>query len=110
MTPGEKQYLDRLKDEYVALLHAMQTGVKFTMQLDQELRVDPEKQSTSPKHLRTGVNSSLIHASAVADILIEKKIITEEEFYKKLVEIAREEVAHYEKDLSERTGKSIRLL
>ncbi len=75
----------RLK--YEQLLHAMQTGVAFVMEIDEG--------ETSPKHLRVGVNSAMIDSGAMAGLLIKKGIITEDEYYDALIEVAEREVQSY---------------
>lgn len=65
------------KQRYRAALHAMQTGVAAMIGCDN---------STTPKHLRVGVNSALCDNSALTMLLIKKGIITEDECDKALAE------------------------
>lgn len=83
------------------LMHAVQTGVKSKMQYDPH--------ETQPAHLRVGVNSAMIEFSALLDVLIEKKILTLEEFEVSLVKWAKKEVETYEKELSDHHGTKITL-
>lgn len=94
--------LEELKVEYNDLCHAMQSGVKAKMD-----HIDPS--DTTPKHLRTGVNSALVDSSALARLLMKKNIISEQEYYEAMVEGMREEVRRYELELSEFFGKKITL-
>lgn len=91
----------KLQDKYYKLMHAMQSGVALMMNYD--------KSETSPKHLRVGVNSALIDSSALAKLLIEKKIITEEEFYTALCELAENDVKSYEQKITEITGSNTKI-
>lgn len=90
-----------LAEEYMALAHAMQTGVKF----------DQESGSTdgTPKHLRVGVNSCMVNNDAVARLLMEKGVFTQEEYIQAVVDAMRREVERYEELLTERYGKPIKL-
>lgn len=59
-------------DRYVRAAHAMQTGVAT------EMGWNPKP--TEPKHLRVGVNSALVDSGSLAKLLIDKGLITEEEY------------------------------
>jgi len=83
-------------ERYYAALHAVQSGVAMKMNWD---RTD-----TEPKHLRVGINSMLIDTGAMAKLLIDKGIITEDEYYKALADMAEEEVKRYEKLIKEHYG------
>lgn len=87
---------------YFQLAHAMQSGVAFAM----EASISDD---ISPKHLRVGVNSSLVEGSAVAKLLMAKGIFTEEEYFDALIQGFEEEVARYEKLLSDHYGREITL-
>jgi len=93
--------LEELKEEYKSLCHAMQSGVAAKMNVD-----DSE---CKPKHLRVGVNSSMVDSSALARLLMRKGIIVEQEYYEILVEVMREEVESYKKFLSDHYGSNINL-
>lgn len=86
-------------DEYMALMHAMQSGVKAVAEIQQG-----DTASHSPKHLRTGVNASMILGSAVVKTLVEKGLITWEEFRDNEIELLKNEVTMYEQQLSEYHG------
>lgn len=86
---------------YADAMHAVQSGVAAQMEVDGS--------PTTPKHLRVGVNSALIASSALAELLVQKGIITEDEYFEVLAEGAEAEKALYEKWLSEHYGQSITL-
>ncbi len=89
------------RDRYERALHAMQTGVATWMGVD--------KNETTAKHLRVGVNSALCDTAALAKLLIAKGLITEEEYLKAIADTMEAEVKRYEERLSGQ-GVSIKLL
>lgn len=98
--------LEQVKQRYLKACHAMQTGVKLLMQVDPG---DGDTGETSPKHLRVGVNSALISASAAVQLLIEKDVITELEYFTKLATLTEEDVRSYEQRLSQYFEKPVTL-
>jgi len=93
--------IDELKNQYLQLAHAMQSGVAAMMDVDDN--------ATRAKHLRVGVNSAMVETSTIATLLVKKGVITEEEWFEGLIEMMRKEVLMYEKRLSEKFGKVIKL-
>jgi hypothetical protein len=87
--------------EYTDLCHAMQSGVAMKMNYD-----DSE---TTPKHLRVGVNSAMCDQAALARPLIEKGIITGEEYEQAIKEEMAREVKRYEDWLNNRLGANGRI-
>ena len=81
---------------YLEACHAMQTGVAYEMEKNPSV--------VSPKHLRVGVNSALCDSAALAELLIEKGVITEEEYRAAITRKMNEEVVRYEKLLVELYG------
>ncbi len=82
-------------------LHAMQTGVEMMMQKGHK--------ETLPKHLRVGVNSAMIDSAAVASLLIEKGVFTEEEYYERLGDFAERDAASYAAMVNEAFGTDDRI-
>ena len=93
--------IDELKNQYLQLAHAMQSGVAAMMDVDDN--------ATRAKHLRVGVNSAMVETSTIATLLVKKGVITEEEWFEGLIEMMRKEVLMYEKRLSEKFGNVIKL-
>lgn len=85
-----------MNDKYAALLHAMQSGVAMKM------NYDPSE--TSPKHLRVGVNSAMCDHAALARLLVEKGIITREEYEAAITAEMGREVERYQVWLKEHLG------
>lgn len=69
----------------------MQTGVAYKMEKDPS--------DTTPKHLRVGVNSAMVECSALVKIMIDKGILTEEEFIDAMIDQLEKEVAMYTKEI-----------
>ena len=72
----------------------MQSGVAMKMNYDSS--------ETTPKHLRVGVNSAMVETGALAKLLMEKGVFTEEEYYQALVEVMQNEVNLYREWLQQR--------
>lgn len=87
--------------EYRAKAHAMQSGVALKM------NYDPNE--TSPKHLRVGVNSALCDSAALARLLIEKGLITREEYEAAIAAEMSREVERYETWLTEHLGSQTKI-
>jgi hypothetical protein len=88
--------------EALALSHAIQTGVKFEMELNLNDAADP-------KHLRTGVNVAFCDQSALVMLLISKGLITEDEYFEARIDILKKEVLLYQERLTERMGSPVTL-
>lgn len=86
---------------YLAAAHAMQSGVAAKM------HVDPSE--TTPKHLRVGVNSAMSEHAALAKLLMDKGIITEDEYVQAQADQMEREKALYERFLSDHYGRPITL-
>lgn len=97
----EPDSLDGIKAEYMQAMHAMQTGVAYSLEIDAA--------EGDIKHIRVGINSALCSIATLTYILMEKNIITEEEYFTKLLELTRNDVKDYEGKLSEHYGSNITL-
>lgn len=86
---------------YLAALHAMQSGVAFTMAWTDE---------TEPKHLRVGVNAAMSDHAALIRLLIAKGVFTLDEYQKELADEMEREVQRYKDRLTARhPGTNIEL-
>lgn len=81
------------EERYFAALHAMQTGVAI------EMGIDERASATEPKHLRVGVNSAMVNMAALARLLMDKGIITPEEYTKANADEMEAEHKRYEERL-----------
>ena len=91
-----------LYDKYLAAMHAMQAGVAMMMETDSK--------QTDPKHMRVGINSALISNTAVVDLLVEKGVITQVEFFQSLLKHAEMERDSYQQQISEKLGTKVTLV
>ena len=89
------------RDKYLALGHAMQTGVAIKMQ--------HAPSETQPKHLRVGVNSAMCDSAALAGLLIAKGLITEAEYLQAVTDEMEREVGRYEEWCREHIGPNVHL-
>lgn len=89
------------QERYLAAAHAMQSGVAAKMALDPG--------ETTPKHLRTGVNSAMAEHSALAKLLIAKGVITEAEYLEAQAAGMEAEARLYEDELTRLTGSKVTL-
>jgi hypothetical protein len=74
----------------------MQSGVAMKMHWDGK--------EVDPKHLRVGINSAHVATAALAGILIEKGIITMEEYTEANIREMEKEAKSYEQWLTEQGG------
>lgn len=89
---------------YHKAAHAMQTGVKMMQNYEHpemEIKGNIFEASDSPKHLRVGINSALSNAGGLVKLLIDKGIITADEYHKAIADAMEEEVKEYEKRIND---------
>jgi hypothetical protein len=104
MTSEEK------RARYAALLHAVQTGIAWELQLDHpEADLNTDENLRAHKHLRTGIDGSKSDHGALAELLIERGVFTLEDYEDALLRGLEREKARYERVLSERVGAKITL-
>lgn len=129
---------EQLLERYYELVHAVQTGVAMMNQTgirketvkhltvgqrsawldaeslhkslaDRGVVSDPDFDNLPPVEMRTGINAALAMTSALADLLIEKNVITRREWLERLVTAFEREVASYEEELSTYMGTDVEL-
>lgn len=88
---------------YHAAAHAMQSGVAA------EMGIADRAHATEPKHLRVGVNSAMVNDRAIAELLIAKGVITEDEYVAAVADAMEAEAVDYEQRLQEYYGPGVRL-
>jgi hypothetical protein len=86
---------------YLEAAEAMQAGVAY--------EAGKGSKSCTPKHLRVGVNSAMCDSSALARLLIEKGVITEDEYIDAITAEMNAEVERYEAKLSAELGRRVTL-
>lgn len=70
---------------YQAAVHAMQTGVALSM----------PSEETEPKHLRVGINAAMSDHGGLVALLVEKGIISWEEYVKAIADAMERERDSY---------------
>jgi hypothetical protein len=98
---GLSDYELKLLERANELGHAIQSGVLYTM--------DTGGNEHEPKILRTCINISMCDHVTLLQLLIDKGIITREEYFEKRLEYMEREVKNYENNLSKKVGKRITL-
>jgi hypothetical protein len=89
------------KRNYEQALRAMQAGVEM------ELTAEPSR--AAPQPLQVQINAGKCDITALVTLLIEKGVITEEEYGKAVTVQMNIEADGYEERLSERYGRTIKL-
>lgn len=82
--------------DYSQAQHAMQTGVSMIMQYSPT--------ETEPKHLRVGINTAMCDHAALVRLLIEKGIITNDEYMAAVTKEMNQEVQRYHERLQRYLG------
>lgn len=102
---------DEKVEKYQALLHAIQTGVGWDILEENPdcFDVNANPNLRYHKHLRVGIDSAKVEHGALAALLIEKGVFTEDEYMDALIKGMEDEKARHEKILSERYNKNIKL-
>lgn len=87
---------------YYDACHAMQSGVAMMMNY-------PDSHDHEPKHLRVGVNVALSDLGALVKILVDKGIITIDEYEAAIADHMESEAKSYEEKVSARVGGKVTL-
>lgn len=106
MTGPDSEAVTEFRRRYKAAAHGMQTGVAYKMH--------HQPAETTPKHLRVGVNSAMVQLGALANLLVRKGVISQDEYYQALAEAMETERDLYQDWLNrfygERGGPTVRLV
>lgn len=89
------------KLSYEQALHGIQSGIALEIELGSDC--------ASPKHLRVGVNSAMCEHAAMVRLLIEKGIITAEEYRDAITDEFNRELERMEKQINEQYGSNGRI-
>lgn len=81
-----------IQEKYAFLTHAIQSGIAMELLIDST--------AGTPKHLRVGINMAMVETAALGKILIQKGIITKEEYFLNLLENLEVELEAIKKRLS----------
>lgn len=99
--PDIPEHIRALHRENNRLLHAIQTGVEYTMP-DRHRDTTGENPETSPKQLRVGVNNALCNIGALTRLLIDKGVFTEEEYFTASNVFLARDVESYQERIKEK--------
>lgn len=94
------------QQRYVKAAHAVQSGVKTDMETDANVL---SQGATTPKHLRVGLNNVMADHGSLAYLLIQKGVITEDEYLNAIADGIEREQARYEELLTQRFGYPVHL-
>lgn len=97
MDEVDKLRLTKLISRYEELCHAMQSGVAY----------NPNSNEQDPKHLRVGVNSAMVEHSALVQLLLKTKIIDELAYWDALVTAMEAEVLRYRHIIADANGMEL---
>lgn len=89
----------KANERYLAAAHAVQSGVKY----------DPDASSQEPKHLRTGIDLMKAEQAGLAELFIQKGIISRAEYHEAMADAVEDEKDRYEAYLTKKFGKKITL-
>lgn len=89
---------NEFQKKYVKLAHAMQTGIASCIAVGWT--------GATQKHLRVGIDTSKSDHGALVKLLLEKGVITEEEYGRALLEGLENEVKGFERLFEQLTGKT----
>ena len=98
----DQRRIEQAKERYNAAAHGMQTGVAVMMERG-------DGKATTPKHLRVGVNSAMVETSVLAQILIDKGIVTQVEFIEMLALKMEQERDLYQSRIEKELGTKVTL-
>jgi len=87
------------KRRYLNAMHAQQSAIAFEIE-----RLGEANAGSSAKHLRVGMNSALGDQAGLAKLLIEKGLITEQDYLNAIVEGAEREAIRMRDIVRESTG------
>jgi len=97
-------------DEYTALMHAMQTGVKALKEISDNFdSANTDTPETSPKHLRVGVNAAMVAIGALVQTMVEAGLIDYEKYIDNQLEFIKRDIKSYEDRLQAVYGTKIHL-
>jgi ribosome-binding protein aMBF1 (putative translation factor) len=83
-----------MTERYTRAAHAVQTAIEF----------NPDKSGQSPKHLRVGIDMSKADLKGLVELLIEKGLITVEEYVAAIEKSAEAEADMHRMELADKLG------
>lgn len=96
----KKRTLEENNDEYIANMHAIQSCIALMINY-------PETKMGDSKHMQVGIISSMVTHHAIATLMVEKGIFTQEEYSAQMVLSTRDELERMTAAANARIGKNI---
>lgn len=93
-----------LQERYVRAMHALQSAIATIMYSGKPAAREKAERFRSPKHLRVGLDARAADHCALARMLINKGIFTEEEYMEAMVKSMEEEAERAAKEAIELCG------
>jgi hypothetical protein len=93
------------REQLTSLPHRVQSAIAFLS--DKLAREGRRNQALEPKHLRVGVNSALVEASALGMLLMQKGLVTPDEYYEALIRGWESEVKSYQDLIHQAFGPNV---
>lgn len=90
--------IEKASQRYHRAAHRVQTAITF----------NPDRQATTPNHLRVGVDMSKADMAGLVKLLIDKGLFTEEEYLEAVAASAEQEADTMEDDLSAKYGVNLK--
>src|SRR5258708_25671351 len=102
---------EQFTQRYVALAHAVQTGIGWSIAIDnpEVFDINQDANLCAHKHLRVGIDTNKSDLGAFVRLLVKKGVFTDEEYRLAILEGLENEKHIYENKLSEHFGKQITL-
>ncbi len=101
------EQLKDLQTRIVTASHRIQCAIAAEMgHAEANLKIH---RPTEPKHLRTGINLALVGNAALAQLLMDKGVFTQEEYLTEVAVAHEKEVARCEAELSQLFGRKVTL-
>lgn len=104
---AEDEKIFELSRRYQAAMHGVQTGIATLIRV--VARDGAEWSPATPKHLRAGVDSSMVQNGALVALLIRKGVFTELEWAEALCGQAEKERLAYEQEVAVWLGGDVKL-
>jgi hypothetical protein len=97
---------DEFHEQYVKFGHAIQTGIKFVIEMERKGGVGTDN---ILKHHRVGIDTAKCEHGALSRLLVRKGIISESDYFDAVIEGMKMEVKLYEDKLANEFGVHITL-
>lgn len=91
--------VNALWQRYMDLAHSVQSAVGWLLERDAK--------SGTPKHLRTGLDVTKCEQAALVNLLVDRGIITEEEYVRGINEMLEKEVQRHEAEAERHFGLKV---